>query len=101
MSSASQLAGKCGDGSDNGGGCRGGNCKVVLWLPVVASILVEWVPVVVWLGGWWLPEQVVARGCLWLVNCVPVVAGGCLWLPIGGTVQPWLPIPCVWGQGWE
>ena len=72
MSSASQLAGKCGDGSDNGGGCRGGNCKVVLWLPVVASILVEWVPVVVWLGGGggclskWLP--VVA--CGWLTVCL-------------------------------
>ena len=42
---------------------------MVEWLCAVAWILVEWLPVVVWLGGcWWLPGQVVARGCLvkWL-----------------------------------
>ena len=67
LSSAYQLAGiycpglyVCGDGW---------NCMVVDWFLVVAWVLAEWLLVVVWLGGcWWLPGQVVARGCLvkWL-----------------------------------
>ena len=56
-----EACSSCGDDSGNGRECRGGNRKVVEWLPVVAWILVEWLPVVVWLGGcWWLPGQVVA-----------------------------------------